>query len=449
MLYLEKIGPATVGLGRPFFYEVVCRNAGKNLLFGIRVEDELPEGAKLLKTDPPAVMANGTLHWDVGTLEPGAERRFKVEVIPAGEGAIQACATATFSAACCLATQVTRPRLAVALTGPEKIHTMEPAVFQVRVTNAGTAPASHVLIQDNLPAGLWHEKGRHLDVDLGTLEPGQAKMVPLPTVATQTGTQANEVLVTADDCVRETARAIVLVIEPALVLRQTGPLHRYLNREAQLTVEVSNPGSAPAHHVAVADVLPPGLDFLAAGEGGFYQAEARRIIWTIDRLDPGQKRNLTLRVVAKSTGELVNRAHAQADRGLEAKADLAIHVEGISALLLEVADLEDPIEVGAETTYEIRVVNQGTSPATGITIVANAPKGMEPKDASGPAAHHLQAAQVKFEPLAQLAPHATVVYHIRVLGKEDGDMRFKVALTSDQLRTPVRKEESTRVYSDR
>ena len=111
-------------------------------------------------------------------------------------------------------------------------------------------------------------------------------------------------------------------------------------------------------------------------------------------------------------------------------------------------DLEDPIEVGAETTYEIRVVNQGTSPTTNLQIIATVPAGMTTRDATGPAPHRLQGQQVIFEKLPSLAAKADALYRVKVVGDKPGDMRFKVQMTSDQLRSPVYEEESTRVYKD-
>ena len=44
-------------------------------------------------------------------------------------------------------------------------------------------------------------------------------------------------------------------------------------------------------------------------------------------------------------------------RGLEVKAETPIQAECMPALRFEVADLEDPVEVGKEAVYEIKVMN--------------------------------------------------------------------------------------------
>ena len=51
-----------------------------------------------------------------------------------------------------------------------------------------------------------------------------------------------------------------------------------------------------------------------------------------------------------------------------------------------------------------------------------------------------------FDPLAKLATKADAVYRVKVRGMQPGDYRFRVQMTCDQLKAPVVKEESSRVY---
>ncbi len=51
-------------------------------------------------------------------------------------------------------------------------------------------------------------------------------------------------------------------------------------------------------------------------------------------------------------------------------------------------DTEDPIEVGGETAYEIRITNTGSKTETDIKLVATMPDKMEFKNAQGPVHFH-------------------------------------------------------------
>lgn len=445
---VETIGPAVINLGSPLTYEVVARNGTGSALSNVRVENQLPPGARVLGAQPRAEFFANRLAWTVGTLEAGGERRFQVQVQPAGEGELRTCSTVTFSTSGCLQTLVAQPKLVLSKTGPERVVVGEPAVFQLEITNTGNAPANGVVLHDRLPPGLRHERGPAVDADLGAIAPGETRRVTLATKAVRAGQQTNQASVTAENAATVSAEATVLVTEPALALRKTGPRSRFLDREAEFDIEVSNPGNGPAKNVQVVDVLPPGLTFLEAGGQGIYSPEKGTVTWNLGTLPPGARRGLSVKVLGKTPGDFTNRAVAKGDVDLSATADATVHVEGVPALLLEVVDLDDPVEVGAETTYEIRVINQGTCASQGLQIIAIVPDGMTPRDATGPAPYHVHGQQVIFEPVPLLAPRADALYRVRVACRTAGDWRFKVEMKCDQFKAPVHEEESTRIYKD-
>jgi len=244
-----------------------------------------------------------------------------------------------------------------------------------------------------------------------------------------------------------TARAQVAVLQPQLQLRRSGPTKVMFKGEVTEELEVNNPGNAPANNVTITQVLPPGLDFVGASDGALFDPVGRAVTWRLGQQPAGATRRVVLKAKATAVGEQSTRAVAVADRGLEAKADGLINVEGIPALLLEVVDLEDPVEVGGELTYEIRVVNQGSCACTNIRIVCDVPDGLTPAECTGPTTHRINGTQIDFEPLPKLATKADTVFRVKVRGTQPGDYRFKVQMHCEQMKLPVNKEESSRVYS--
>ena len=142
---------------------------------------------------------------------------------------------------------------------------------------------------------------------------------------------------------------------------------------------MTNAGSSMAREVTVTDTLPAGFEYLMASDEGRYDPSSRTITWRCQSLPASGKRTLTYRVRAVSVGEHTDRAAARADRGPDARTETAFLVEGVAAMSLEVVDLEDPIEVGGELTYEVRVLNQGSCVCTNIQIIATAPDGLQPR----------------------------------------------------------------------
>jgi uncharacterized repeat protein (TIGR01451 family) len=148
---------------------------------------------------------------------------------------------------------------------------------------------------------------------------------------------------------------------------------------------------------------------------------------------------------AKLIGDWVNKATARADRNLAASASAPVTVEGIPALMLEVVDIDDALEIGGETDFEVRVTNQGTSPVGGVTIRAILPKELQLLHAEGATPHHQNGQEVVFEPVPKLTARADCTYKLHVKAIGSGDLRSQFFLTSDFLTSPVLEEESTTV----
>ena len=121
---------------------------------------------------------------------------------------------------------------------------------------------------------------------------------------------------------------------------------------------------------------------------------------------------------------------------------------GDPAIPTAIADLADPIEVGADCSYEIRLENRGSRSDANVRLAAEIPPGMTFSGGDGPTEVSSQGQTVVFAPLGELRPGEELVYRIRVQGTAKGDHVLRVQVQSDEVRVPVTKEEITRVYSD-
>jgi uncharacterized repeat protein (TIGR01451 family) len=238
------------------------------------------------------------------------------------------------------------------------------------------------------------------------------------------------------------------VIAPALSVAVNGPERRYLERPATYEVSVENPGTAVAHDVQLVTKLPKGLQFVRANNMGEYDATTHSVYWSLAELPQGETGTVELVAMPIETGPQTLEVEGRAQQGLSDQTQQQILVEGIAAIMFEVRDLEDPIEVGGETGYEIRVVNQGTKAAANVRVAINLPPGMKVVSAEGETRHAAQSGGIAFEPLAQLAPKADTLYRVKVQGMQAGDQRVTVEVNTDDLGQPIRREESTRVFGD-
>jgi uncharacterized repeat protein (TIGR01451 family) len=253
----------------------------------------------------------------------------------------------------------------------------------------------------------------------------------------------NKAVATADGGLRDEVESCVNVVDAKLSLKKTGPRQHFISVPVPYQLTVTNEGTSPLTNVVVTDRLPAQTTFVSASNGG--RAVGSQVQWSLGTLAPGASKTLDLKLRARTTGELVNQAEARAERGVLATAEARTIIRGGAGLLLEVIDVNDPIEVGEETQYQIIIRNQGSAPATKVRITANVPPELEITRVQGPVDHKKEQQKVSFDPL-DVPPGADTVYRIHLRATKPGDVRFKVEMTGDQLPAgPVLEEESTTI----
>ncbi len=442
---VQKMGPTEVVVGQQFTYDTRVTNAAKVPLMDVEVLEILPKGFRAVASDPEGKAQGQNLKWTWGTLKAGESRTFKVTAVAEQTGRFEPCTQVTYRPCVqCMVIRAVKPELAVTKTGPAEVLICEPIRYEVTVQNTGTGPAKNVTFTDTLPAGLKAEGGgKALTSDIGTLDSGEAKKIAYTVMATKTGRFTNTAVATGDGDLKARATHTVSVKQPVLKVTKKGPSMRYIGREATFDITVTNSGDGEARNLMLTDMVPRGTSFAGATEGG--KMAAGKVTWALGTLAPGAKKSVSVTLRADAKGTFTNTVKATA-LCAEATADATLEVKGISAILLEVIDIEDPIEVGANETYEITVTNQGSAVGTNIKIVCTLPAEQDYVSTKGPVQATVEGKTVTFAPLAELAPKAKAVYHVVTKGTKPGDVRFAVELTSDQMTTPANETESTHIY---
>jgi hypothetical protein len=445
---LEWVGPTTLKVGAPAEYTVVARNMCTIPLHKVVVQVKVPGGAKVAGTEPKAHGTDSVLMWDLGTLAPRQETPVKLRFVPPTRGEMVCQAWVTFTGSTALKVQVREPKLEVAVRAPEKVTIGDPLTVVAAVSNPGDHAADGVKVAVALGAGLEKSPGAKQVVEIGTLAAGETREVKVPCVARTAGAHKCDITADGDIGLKAVGAATILVVQPKLELEVAGPKLRYLDRKAIYTVKVTNPGDAAATEVVVSHVVPTGFKFAAADAGGKFDPASHSIRWAVGEVGPGQAKELKCELVASGTGDFTLAVAAAGARGVKAEKAVATRVEGLSALGMEVADSDDPVEVGADTTYEIRVANTGSKDETDVKVVCTIPPQMKFKAADGPGRFEMTGAEVVFDPVKRLPAHGDVIYKVTCTAMTKGDARFKATLTAGGLTEPVTRQESTRVYSE-
>jgi uncharacterized repeat protein (TIGR01451 family) len=354
----------------------------------------------------------------------------------------------TFTGSALMHVQVREPRLLLTASAPDRLQIGDAVTFVLTVNNPGDGPAEQVKVHVNLSDGLEHAGGSRVDYEIGNLAAGESRNVQMICAARSGGDQRCDAWAEAEGGLKIQAQAHVNVAVPRLDLQVLGPGVRYLDRKAVYTFKVTNPGDAPANNVVVGDVVPEGFKFVGATEGGRHDPATHAVSWFLGDIAPGQGREVKLEVLAASPGEHRHHALVQAARGLKVEGEVLTRVECLSELALEVTPTEDPVEVGEETTYDVKVRNVGSKTETAVRLVCTLPEQMEFKGAHAPVAHRAEGRTVVFEALPQLTPQAEVVYHVHVKALSAADVRFKAQASSTNLVEPLLETRPTRIYAD-
>ncbi|NCY02495.1 MAG: DUF11 domain-containing protein, partial [Planctomycetia bacterium] len=453
-LAVEKRGPREIQVGKPARYEILVRNVGTATAQDVTLRDAVPYGTVLITTTPPAsptglASTDATeLLWPLGTLGPGAEARVSMEVMPQIEGDIGSVASVSFRTEASARSRATKPALQLEASETKAVRIGGELKLSLKVSNPGTGVATGVVLEGVLPDGVSHGAGRELEFDVGQLRPGESRTIDLVMGSTGPGVHTASFTARADGRLEITQPVRLEVTAPTLELATQMPTRRYLQRPATCVLSMVNAGTAAARSIELAAQLPPGMKFVRANNAGWYEERSHRVLWNLEELPPGEVGTVEMVLMPVDLGPQRIVAAARSSDGPSDQKIHTVEVEGLAALVFEVTDSEDPIEVGGVTEYIVRVGNQGTKAAGGVRLTATLLGDLEPVDAKGPVAHRIDNLAFVFEPLAKLAPSEEAVFRVRVRGRREGDQRVQVQLTTDDHPAPITKEEITRVYAD-
>ena len=444
---IHKRAPEEVNVGKQATFAIQIRNTGATEALNVVVSDVVPEGMELIEAVPQPDLRGNQMTWTFGELEPGGERTITLQMVPHTEGELGSVARLSFEAAASVRTLSTRPELKIVQRAPEQVLVGQQVEIEIEVSNPGTGTAYGVVLQEDVPEGLEHSKGRQLDNLLGDIQPGQTRRQRLVMKASRAGVVNNYIQLISEDEVVAKNSLPIEIVAPKLAVELDGPTRRFLERQAKYTLRIANQGTAMATNVDVVAYLDRGLSFVSTEFKGQYDSTRHAVFWSLAELPKGEIGEVPLVLLPIEPGEQLVRLEAQADLGIGAGSEKPITVETLAEITFSVNDDQDPIEAGATTNYAIRITNSGSREDTNVHLRIALPQGLEFVRADQQAQVD-QRGIVSFAPLPRMSAQDEHTFRFTVRGRATGTHVLKAILTSDQSNVPVTKEESTMVYSD-
>lgn len=447
-ILVEKFFPTVVNAGAPFEYTIRVTNLTNMDLDNVRVWDNVPSNFELESSDPNADdTSGGNLMWNLGSLTAGESKTITVRGTAPSEGRIDACAKVEYDTSLCNEILVVQPALDLAVAVTPDVLVCNPIQIKYTVCNNGSGVATNVVINETLPDGITTAEGaREVRFTLPRLAAGECADFTVNARADATGTYSVDGAAQADGNLSASAGAQQTVVrQPVLEINVECPGRILAGRgvpEVPITITVSNTGDAASPNTVVEAPVPTGAIFGRASDGG--TSAGGTIRWNLGTLAAGATRSVSFVVQPDARGDVNASARVVGDCANAATDNCAVEVLGVPAVLLEVIDLDDPILVGENVTYQIVVTNQGSAPDRNISIVCNLEAAAEFVTASGQ--YEVNGQTVTFAPVGVLNTKERVVFELTVKAVAAGDIRFGVTMNTEELERPVQETESTNFY---
>ena len=366
----EIIPDKTANITNPNFgdnvnYTVTVTNDGIGDAKDVVVRDILGEGLKFVSATGNYTFdeATRTITWIVD-LAKGESKVFSVIATVSGYGNV--------TNSLVVGNKTTGVNVTVPEINPDKTVDNEipnfgdNVTYTVTVTNDGIGDANNVVITDVLDKGLkflnatgnftYDEKTGIITwtVDLAK---GETKTFNVNVTVLGYGVLPNTVAVGNKTAVRN------ITVPEIITVKEVNSSDIHIGDEITYTITVSNSGKINAANVVIRDILPEGLKFINASNGGVYDPVTGIITWILN-ITANSTVDLTADVCVNKSGNItntVNVGNKTSNCTIESGdiVDLEIHI---------VADKSE-IYVGDNVVYTVTVINNGPSDA--INTIAN------------------------------------------------------------------------------
>lgn len=443
---VEKFIPSRLNVGEEFEYTVIVRNISDLTLDNVELTDEFSTGFDMSSSSPRPSSSRDAMVWDLGTMQPGDARTITVVGSAESTGSLSSCGNVTFDSSVCIVTEVVEPALRLAKTATSRVGQCDVITYTYTVTNSGSGTATNVTISDTLPRGITTQGGEsRVSIPVGALVAGQSREFTVLANASRTGEFGSQAVATGSPNLEaESGEPETVVVKPELSIAIECTENQYIGRNATYTISVENDGDGVANGGRLVATLPAGTTFVSASNGG--TLNGNQVVWNLGAINAGGTVSGNVVVTASAAGSKTLSATVTAACAEAATDNCTTTYRGIPAILLEVVDVVDPVEVGTETTYIITATNQGSAPGTNVEIVCELPDSMAYVSATGTTNVAHRSGTLTMSPVTTLGVGQQAVWRVTIRATDEEDARFSVSMTSDQLTRPVAETEATNLY---
>jgi len=263
--------------------------------------------------------------------------------------------------------------------------------YTLSVHNGGLADATNVIVADALPSNVTYQSATPsqgscsqgsgtVTCSLGGLVNGAGATVQIAVTANSTGSLTNTASVHGDQVddneANNTASQNTTVARLAdlSITNSDSPDPVAVGQTLTYTLTVTNNGPSDAPSVTATDNLPSGVTYQSAtpSQGSCSQGSGT-VTCNLGAVGGGGSATVEIKVTPPTVGKITNTASVAGSGSIDSNgandsASAQTTVGSVTDLSVSNADAPDPATVGKTLTYAIKVRNEGSSNATGVTL---------------------------------------------------------------------------------
>jgi uncharacterized repeat protein (TIGR01451 family) len=399
--------------GRSFSYNLSIKNNGPVDANTITLTDNLPSGVNYESatlSQGSCSQAAGVVTCKLQHLASGATATVDLKVTPQGTGTLTNTASVvgddltdpvTSNNSSTENTQA-KPAMDLSITKTDLADPVaigDNIAYKLTVKNEGALTANAVTVTDNLPSGVTYqsatpsqgtcnESSGTITCNLGDIVNGNNATIDVIVGTTAPGTVTNTASVTGTggddpDLSNNTASENTTVRPKADlgITKSDSPDPLIAGQTLTYSIAVQNNGPSDATGVTVTDNLPSTVSYQSATPSqGTCSVASGTVTCALGTVANGAGATIELKVQTLKDGTISNTARVSSDAvdptGSNDSASADTTVNPAADMSITKTDSPDPIAAGQQLTYTLTALNNGPSPATGVTTLDTLPAGV-------------------------------------------------------------------------
>ena len=347
-------------------------------------------------------------------------------------------------------------KLGLTKIGPAETAILGKTTYDIKLQNTGDLTATGVVLTDEIPAGMRYVSsdpagavsGSTLRWDVGALKTGETRSFKVVTQGAQAGLWTNRAQVSSKELGTAQAAAVTRVLPaPEVAITKTGPAGVFTGFTRSYTITAINTGAVALNDVVVTDYIPELLSYKSAIPTAG-AVTGNQMSWNLGTLNVGEKKEIVTILGGLKSGRAVNKAAVTTREGVSATANLNITVLGAPGAHMSLSESSDPVALGDEVTYTMKVSNQSSSNELHhMLVVGLIPGETAYVSAEGPTKFTVVGKEVRFAAVATMKPGETIEFRIKLKAIAAGAAVFNATMRWDEFGEPIVNQEGTTIFN--